>query len=1537
MGWGKIDERMLFKPSLMKTKFLYLVFLFLLHSFSSSLNYSFSPLTDISDLERKQDISNSMNIKLIGQVGGPTQAVAVEGDFAYVGVGVRMVVLDISNPSKAKLMGETAVFDSLVTGVAVNGTTACVTAGDAGLYIIDISDPTEPSVIGFYDSPGFSENVYIEGNYAYIADGSEGLTVVDISNLDSPREVGSLTTLGYAFDVTVANHMAYVAAAGAGLKVIDVHYPTGPIEVGEFDTPGYAFGIALSNEIIYIADGWEGISIIDVRNPEIPIKVGSYKTPGWAFDVYVSGYTAYVADSLKGMRILDVSSLSNPKEIGVYEVPEGHFRNITVKEGVAYVADRNWGMRALSLFDPSHPTQVGFYNPIADARAIALGGNYAYIAAGCNGLRIIKISDPILPIEVAAFDTKSHAYRVAVEGNYAYVGAGPQLLSESGLHVIDVSDPIRPTRVGFYHIDPSKPETGGALRGLAVTRGIAYIANEWGLLLVDVSNPVHPSWLGSCKLSWPEATIAVAVSGRYAYMVVEGKGLKIVDVSNPSKPALIGAYNSPGGAEAVAVDSNKVYLAAGWAGLRVIDVSNPNYPLEVENYNTLGSAVGVAVTGDRVYVADGNAGLQVVGLSSSFISGQVENFDTPGCASWVAAAGDLAYVADSDGGMLIFQYNTQLSEKSKILAAQHDVSISQSDKLIPSREIMPFFNPKLIHPSISQVDGPLPSFIRVGTESGMILTANNRGLPSMPLNPVQASVVRLSQNSLHPSTYARRIAEVVLNEEMLPPNSRWIVTSGADSGPGTLRWVLDNARSGDVISFDPVIFPPESPSAINLISALPALTQGNLTIDASTTGVILNGSSLPEGENGLVITSNGNVIKGLQILFFPGNGVIIKNGAKNNIIGGNRTVGTGPLGEGNLISGNRGNGIIIEDIGTQGNRVIGNFIGTTASGIAPLSNGRDAVIIRNGASNNQIGGMVPAQKNIIFCRGWVIEIYGVGTTRNIVIGNYIGVDNSGMSLLGSHGFGVHIWGGASDNRIGGLNPGERNILSGGTDIEVCVSKAGSTGNVIIGNYIGTNAAGTGVLGVNGFGVSIEQGASGNIVKGNVISGATRGGVALLDWGGFNEVIGNLIGTDASGISALGNGADGITVAVGSGFNRIGGTAPSERNIIGCNQFGISLQTGMFNLIMGNFIGVSSTGTKALGNRGSGIFVGGTARRTFIGGTTKEEQNILGSNKEGVGVYYSSDCNFIAGNYIGIDASGTTSLWNDNSGINININSENNFIQGNLISGKTGIQLRGEKNIAKGNTITQSIRGLDASGNYNFIYCNKFLYNQTQASDSGNNNWYKGGIGNYWSDYTGSDANGDGIGDTHYSIPPNSIDYFPIMSHSNGLTIEVSPPGSGSVIITPNKLDYKDGENIRLAANPATDCKFSHWTGGCPLGHERDNPLTVKMISDKKIIAKFIKPIYAPLNFSGQKVLNRSLSQAEYINILTWQANPNNENIVKYRIFQIEGENQSLLVELSSSVFEYWHRRVLKSKQYKYALVAVNDEGREGNPAYLTVI
>ncbi len=95
-------------------------------------------------------------------------------------------------------------------------------------------------------------------------------------------------------------------------------------------------------------------------------------------------------------------------------------------------------------------------------------------------------------------------------------------------------------------------------------------------------------------------------------------------------------------------------------------------------------------------------------------------------------------------------------------------------------------------------------------------------------------------------------------------------------------------------------------------------------------------------------------------------------------------------------------------------------------------------------------------------------------------------------------------------------------------------------------------------------------------------------------------------------------------------------------------------------------------------------------------------------------------------------------------------------------------------------------------------------------------------------------------------------------------------------------------------------------------------------------------ILAPRNLTCQRVTNRSLSQLEYIHTLFWQANTANENIVSYRIYRLEDQSKTLLAELGGSFLEFWDRGVDTTRDYVYAVTAVNGDGFEGNPAVVSV-
>jgi hypothetical protein len=109
-----------------------------------------------------------------------------------------------------------------------------------------------------------------------------------------------------------------------------------------------------------------------------------------------------------------------------------------------------------------------------------------------------------------------------------------------------------------------------------------------------------------------------------------------------------------------------------------------------------------------------------------------------------------------------------------------------------------------------------------------------------------------------------------------------------------------------------------------------------------------------------------------------------------------------------------------------------------------------------------------------------------------------------------------------------------------------------------------------------------------------------------------------------------------------------------------------------------------------------------------------------------------------------------------------------------------------------------------------------------------------------------------------------------------------------------------------------------------------------MNTDKAAVANFAVNIFAPLKFAGVKKTNRSLLLYQYVNILSWQANPDNVDVVKYRLYLASGAVLNLLAELSAGTFEYWHKNVPRDQVCRYAVCAVNSQGQEGELAYVEV-
>lgn len=458
--------------------------------------------------------------------------------------------------------------------------------------------------------------------------------------------------------------------------------------------------------------------------------------------------------------------------------------------------------------------------------------------------------------------------------------------------------------------------------------------------------------------------------------------------------------------------------------------------------------------------------------------------------------------------------------------------------------------------------------------------------------------------------------------------SVFTVTNTNTSGAGSLYAAINSANTAPGaphnIVFDIPVSDPNYNSVqgvwvihLNTNSKLPYIVGSNISIDASTQAVNV-GNFNPSGPE-IVLDGGNRDSTDYAFFVFGGSAISIRgfNIRHFNI------------------------GIKIAGSAAQNCVVAGNYVGTNynASDTAGCDIG---IQFMNSAGNATIGGVNPEDRNIISGNEH-IGLRLLNSSHNTIVNNYIGTDRSGNIALRNYD-GLSIEGTSQYNLIGGNTPVHRNLISGNVAYGLVLMGYETQYNICRGNYIGTNAAGTGAI-PNTYGVLFDISSHYNTVgglgsgEGNLISGNSGYGLFLYNNGTTeNYCLGNLVGTDCSGTVAVPNG-NGVVI------DGIATRHVLDKNIISGNlQNGIDIHISGTNghKITRNFIGTDITGTQPLGNGADGIKIAEGAKYNIIG--APDSGNIIAYNGgNGITVLTAADygnrisCNRIFGNaLLGID-------------------------------------------------------------------------------------------------------------------------------------------------------------------------------------------------------------------------------------------------------------------------------------------------------------
>lgn len=597
----------------------------------------------------------TQNMTLIGRNGmGPSNAVFVYGSYLYMGNGCYLEVIEIRGTrpylvKRGKILLPDVVNDVYVDGV---GGMAYVACDKAGLHIVEISNPSNPTLRGSVDTPGRALGVFVWENHAYVADGYGGFAVINVSNSQNPYVVSTYSLPNrYVRDVYVdlwfpsgegQKLVAYVAADTAGLWVFDVTQPSSLSRIGALKLSGTAKSVFVLRNIAYLGVGGQGFTQVNISDPRNPVVYRTWNPEGRydIADVYVRSSTAYLADALYGIRVLDITEL--PTEIAHLST-KGKAQRIALNAGnTAFVADGGGGLLMLDVFattptrldsiaagdmskdiairgntvyvaggssglwilnrrggTPNEVQVVGRIDSLRYCQAVALKGTLLFVANGKNGVKIFSINEknPALLELLSSIPVPVEAYDVDFDGNRAIIAGGT-----GGVHIWNFNIPTNPTNLGTVSLGAMPAKRIKVDSG----RHIAYVATGATVHVVDIDSK---ALISTCPGTTNSYAMDLSENGAMLYVADGVNGVLVYDVSNPASPRVIEGmgYNTSGIASDIRMKNTTAVVADGEGTVRILDMSRS--PIEVGFAHTGGTSLSIDISSDTVAVADGEAGV----------------------------------------------------------------------------------------------------------------------------------------------------------------------------------------------------------------------------------------------------------------------------------------------------------------------------------------------------------------------------------------------------------------------------------------------------------------------------------------------------------------------------------------------------------------------------------------------------------------------------------------------------------------------------------------------------------------------------------------------------------------------------------------------------------------------------------------------------------------------------------------------------------------------------------------------------------------
>ena len=631
-----------------------------------------------------------VEVQIAAQVGGEVTDIEINGTYAYLSVGPRLVVMDLSNPDILQVATMSDLLPGLGKALAIEDGRLYWVSDSGYLLVFTLEDPTKPSLLGQYEVPPKADEVVLKDGIAWVGflnQEGEGLRAYDLSSVTDNKleEIAKVNIQVAHGSLVPAGNYLYLY----GGFVIDIRNPRQPTIINlrkhySAFIPPYAY--------IY---RWEPLDpnsdkgqihwyVWDLSDPDDPNQVGD-ATMDWNKRNWVGQgpgtidgkrMYSFINEGVGGditlscpyhLQVTDISDPASPRMIASPDQLRLHcVRDLKAVGNRLYVVDWH-GLSLVDVSNLSAPRVLDRFGSPPQIEGMALKGDFVFTGTDFreNSLNVFNVNithPPDFPgasaLGSAPYLTIYEAYPpgtasgLAVSGDYLFV---PQ--RDEGLSVVDISQPRLPKVV--VH-EPNIGNQSGYVQRAAVVGETLFLTINWEqVAMVDIHDPTRPRSLG--MLPGISSVYDLASADGLLYILGGDPGTFIVlNVEDPLAPKEITRVSFSLGSSGarLSITGKRAYISGVGSGtksdLTIFDLSDPTDPKQVGMMAGFDNVWDIAGQGDTIMVACAfyvESDIWVVDAKNPSQPELVGHLKTPGMSTRVDADENFFYLSANQGGL----------------------------------------------------------------------------------------------------------------------------------------------------------------------------------------------------------------------------------------------------------------------------------------------------------------------------------------------------------------------------------------------------------------------------------------------------------------------------------------------------------------------------------------------------------------------------------------------------------------------------------------------------------------------------------------------------------------------------------------------------------------------------------------------------------------------------------------------------------------------------------------------------------------------